>query len=337
MRWDSAQSSEIWALAARQHGVVARSQLLARGVSPRTIERSLASRRLHRALRGVYALGRPELTREGRWMAIVLACGPGAVLSHGSAAALLGIGAERGIVEVSVVAPRAPRPPRSIRVHRRARLSGGDVVVHRGLPVTAAARTLVDLASYLPRLALEAAVNEADKRGLIDPEALRGALTGYAGQPGVAPLRALLDRATFVLTDSELERRFGPIARRAGLPAPLTGRRVHGFRVDFLWPALRLVVETDGLRYHRTPTQQARDRRRDQELTAGGLTVLRFTHAQVRLETARRREDPRHGRPPAPRGPARVAPPGHAARLTRDRRRLREGPPAPGRITSRGR
>jgi very-short-patch-repair endonuclease len=97
----------------------------------------------------------------------------------------------------------------------------------------------------------------------------------------VGGLRATLDRATFVLTDSELERRFLPIARRAGLPSPRTRAWVNGHRVDFHWPELGLVVETDGLRYHRTATQQARDRRRDQEHVAAGAVVLRFTHAQV--------------------------------------------------------
>jgi very-short-patch-repair endonuclease len=143
---------------------------------------------------------------------------------------------------------------------------------------------MVDLATRLDRPRLEAAVNEADKRDLVDPESLRAALTRRGGQPGVRVLCELLDRRTFVLTDSELERRFLPIARRAGLARPLTGQYLNGFKVDFYWPDLGLVVETDGLRYHRTAAEQARDRLRDQTHTAGGLTALRFTHAQVRFE-----------------------------------------------------
>ena len=104
------------------------------------------------------------------------------------------------------------------------------------------------------------------------------------GEPGVAMLRTLLDRRTFTLTDSELERRFLRIVERVGLPRPLTGESVNGFEVDFFWPELGLVVETDGLRYHRTPAQQARDRLRDQAHTAAGLTSLRFTRAQVRFD-----------------------------------------------------
>ena len=93
-----------------------------------------------------------------------------------------------------------------------------------------------------------------------------------------------MDRLTFVLTESELERLFLPVARRAGLGLPTTRALVNGFKVDFYWPELGLVVETDGLRYHRTPAQQARDRIRDQTHSAAGLTPLRFTHAQVRFE-----------------------------------------------------
>jgi very-short-patch-repair endonuclease len=100
----------------------------------------------------------------------------------------------------------------------------------------------------------------------------------------VAIVRTTLDRRTFMLTDTELERRFLVIARRAGLPRPQTQQRLNGFRVDFYWPDLRLVVETDALRYHRTPAQQAKDRVRDQAHAATGLTPLRFTRAQVRFE-----------------------------------------------------
>jgi very-short-patch-repair endonuclease len=154
------------------------------------------------------------------------------------------------------------------------------------IPVTDPVQTLIDLAARLgPRLT-ERAVNEADRLDLVDPPALRAALEDHRGEPGVARLRTLLDRRTFRLTREELERRFMPLARAAGLPAPLTGQWVNGFEVDFHWPELGLVVETDGLRYHRTPAQQARDRLRDQTHTAAGLTQLRFTHGQIHYEPA---------------------------------------------------
>jgi very-short-patch-repair endonuclease len=143
-------------------------------------------------------------------------------------------------------------------------------------------QTLVDLATVLGDGALERAVNEADKLDLADPEEVRAALDAHRGEPGAPRLRRLLDRSTFRLTDSELERRFLALVRGCGLPLPLTGRRVNGVKVDFFWPELGLVVETDGLRYHRTPSQQARDQQRDQAHARAGLMTLRFSHHQVR-------------------------------------------------------
>jgi Protein of unknown function (DUF559) len=156
--------------------------------------------------------------------------------------------------------------------------------------VTRPERTLVDLATVLRARALERAVNDADKRDLVDPEGLRDALDEFAGEPGVRALRDILDRHTFRLSDSDLELLFRPIAAAAGLPPPMTKAMVNGFEVDFNWPDLGLVVETDGLRYHRTPAAQARDRVRDQEHTAAGLTTLRFTHYQVKYEPGHVRE-----------------------------------------------
>jgi very-short-patch-repair endonuclease len=280
----SPRAARLWELAERQHGVVARRQLLDLGFHPQAIKHRLTTGRLHPVWRGVYAVGRPQVTGHGRWMAAVLACGPHAVLSHGSAAALWEIGHEwRGLIDVSVHA-RGTRCRTGIAIHRRAALAAQDLTEHSGIPVTAPIRTLVDLAARLGRGRLERAVREADQRGLTDPEELRSALDDMRGQRGVGVLRAALDRRTFVLTDSELERRFLPIARAAGLPPPQTQCVVNGFRVDFFWPDLGLVVETDGLRYHRTPAQQSADRLRDQVHTAAGLTPLRFTHAQIAYE-----------------------------------------------------
>ncbi len=131
---------------------------------------------------------------------------------------------------------------------------------------------------------MEAAVNDADKLELTNPETLRRALDERPREPGTAALRDLLDSHTFALTDSQLERQFLPIARRAGLPLPLTQQHVDGYRVDFYWPDLGLVVETDGLRYHRTAAEQTADRRRDQAHAAAGRIPLRFSRAQVAFE-----------------------------------------------------
>ncbi len=271
-----------WALARDQHGVIARFQLLALGYTRRAIQHRIAIGRLHLVFRGVYAVGRPEVSRRGRWMAAVLACRLDVVLSHESAADLWEIGSDCGGV-IHVTGPRARdhRQP-GLSAHRSRTLAEHDLTRHHAIPVTTPLRTLIDLGTRLTSYALEAAINEADKRDLIDPVALRSAIEDRQGQRGVRALREILDRGAFVLTDSELERRFLRIAGRAGMPMPLTQQRVNGFRVDFYWPDLGLVVETDGLRYHRTPSEQMRDRLRDQAHIAAGLTQLRFTHWQVR-------------------------------------------------------
>jgi Protein of unknown function (DUF559) len=217
-------------------------------------------------------------------MAAVLACGDGAVLSHSSAAALWRIGFEqRSVIELSLPSPSRRRRP-GLRIHRRPSLQEHDVTAEYGIPVTTPIQTLIDLTPRLDRPAIERMINEADKYNLFNPPQLRRALAERPGQKGVALLRHILDRRTFRLTKEELERRFLPLAAQAGLPVPLTGQFVNEFEVDFYWPDLGLLVETDGLRYHRTPAEQARDRLRDQTHTAAGLTQLRFTHEQVRYE-----------------------------------------------------
>lgn len=150
--------------------------------------------------------------------------------------------------------------------------------------MTSPAQTIVDLAARQDRMTVERMVDEADRLDLITPPKLRATLESHPGEPGVARLRGWLDRRSFRLTRSRLERLFLPLAKGVGLPLPETKVWVNGFEVDFLWPDLRLVVETDSLRHHRTPTQQARDHLRDQAHAAAGFTSLRFTHEQVRYE-----------------------------------------------------
>jgi hypothetical protein len=284
------RSRAAWELAGRQHGILARRQLLALGFNAREIEHRVGRGRLHLAMRGVYAVGWPELSRERRWMAAVLACGDGAMLSHRSAAALWGIGTEkRGLIDVSVTRRCELKRPR-LHVRGRPSLAPTDIAISKGIPVTGVARTLVDLATELDEIAVERAVNEADKRDLIDPEALRAALDGYEGEPGAPLLRRLLDKRTFRLSDSDLEIFFRPIAAAAGLPPPLSKQIVNGWEVDFYWPDLGLVVETDGLRYHRTASSQTRDARRDRAHALAGMTPLRFTHYEVKHEPRRVRD-----------------------------------------------
>jgi very-short-patch-repair endonuclease len=168
-----------------------------------------------------------------------------------------------------------------LKVHCRPSLDAPSFVHRHGIPVTNPVQTLIDLATELKPMRLERAVNEADKLDLVDPETLRRDLQVHTGEPGVKKLATLLDRHTFRLSDSDLEVLFRPIAMAAGLPIPLTKQWVLGYEVDFHFPDLDLIVETDGLRYHRTPSQQARMARRDQTHVAAGLRVLRFTHWQI--------------------------------------------------------
>lgn len=220
-------------------------------------------------------------------MAAVLACGAGAALSHRSAAALWGIGREvSGRVDLSMAGTTRIRRA-GLRVRRRPTLRSDDLGAKDAIPVTVPVRTLIDLATELGPIALERAVSEADKRDLVDPETLRSRLGDYAGEPGVRRLRQVLDKRTFRLSDSDLEILLRRIAVKAGLGAPLTKHVVNGFEVDFYWPDLGLVVETDGLRYHRTPSAQARDAERDRAHVLAGMTPLRFTHYEVKYEPAR--------------------------------------------------
>jgi hypothetical protein len=234
-------------------------------------------------MQGVYVVGWPQTTRRQRWMAAVLVCGDGAALSHGSAAALWGIGREGDAIDVSV--KREKRRP-GVRSRIRPGLPPPQTEIRDRIRVTTPLQTLIDIALELPAKRLERAVNDADKFKLIDPETLRTGLDDHVGEPGVKPLRALLDQDTFLLSDTELEVLFRPIAVAAGLPPELTKHVVNEFQVDFYWPSLGLVVETDGLRYHRTAVAQRRGAIRDNEHVASGLTRLRFTHWQVKHEPA---------------------------------------------------
>jgi very-short-patch-repair endonuclease len=262
----------------RQHGVVARSQLLDLGFSTEAIRHRLASGRLHKLHRGVYSVGRPQIGSLGHLMAAVLAGGTNAQLSHRSGAALWGIRPQRGgLIDVSVPISVYRRRP-GIKLHRRAELRRRFV---SGIPVGDPVTILIDLASELTIDEVEDAVNEADRLGLMRTDRLRTALDEELRRPGLGRLKEILDSQTFSKVQTKLERRFLPIARAAGLPKPKTQVRLSRYRVDFHWPQLGLVVETDSLTYHRTASQQVVDITRDQEHTRAGLRTLRFTHSQV--------------------------------------------------------
>lgn len=264
--------------------MITREQLLRLGFSSKAIRHRIKIGRLFPVHRGVYAVGRRELSQHGAWMAAVLACGDGAALSHEDAAMLYGFGPKRkrtSAIHVSVpaVGRRQKRP--GIVVHRRAAF---EVRRFDGIAVTTPECTLIDRATELSRDDLEGEINAADIRKRTNPEKLRRELDRVGRRPGARTLRRVLDIATFRFTRSQLERAFIPIALRAGLPRPLTRQIVNDEEVDFFWPDLKLVVETDGLTYHRTAQQQAKDLKRDQKHIASGLKCCRFSHGQIEYE-----------------------------------------------------
>jgi very-short-patch-repair endonuclease len=246
--------------------------------------------RLHRVHQGLYAVGHSVLSREGRWMAAVLACGSGAVLSHCSAAALWGIREDRG-GSIDVTAPnRRGRIPRGIAAHRDGSLAPADRTNLHGIPCTTIARTLLDLAAVVPVWELRKAVAEAEVLRVLDLASMHELIRRSRGCRGVARLRLLLeelDPAT-KRTRSELERRFLHMCSAAGLPRPEVNSSLDvgdgWLEADFLWRGARLIVEADSRRFHDTGSAFERDRRREQRLQLAGWRVSRCTWAQVERE-----------------------------------------------------
>jgi Protein of unknown function (DUF559)/Transcriptional regulator, AbiEi antitoxin len=264
-------------LAHRQHGVVARRQLVERDVGDRAIHLRLARGILVPLHRGVYAFGHRRLTLEGRWLAAVLAAGDGAVLSHRDAAALHGIRKPPESKKVSVSTPSAAKSTPVLWVHGRRRLTAEDVATVRGIPATSPARTLVDLAAML---------TEADRRGRLDPAAVHRALLRTKGRHGHGHRRLLAalgahEQRGVTLLRSELEERFLDLIDRAGLPWPELNADAAGLEVDALWPAQRLVVELDGWAHHKERHAAAWDREKTNRLQLAGYDVLRFMHGDL--------------------------------------------------------
>jgi very-short-patch-repair endonuclease len=265
-------------LAARQHGVLSRAQLVKLGLSEAAIATRVRTGRLHRVHRGVYAVGHPLLTGHGRFMAAVLACGKAAVLSHGSAALVWGLPwPDPGRVHVTIPPPGG-RAPRALVVVHRARLGQGEATRRHRIPVTSPSRTLVDLADVGRSRALERALDEASYLRL-DLSGLRP----KRGRKGSGLLaRVLADHQPgSTLTRSQLEERFLSLCRAHGLAPPGVNRRIEGYEVDFAWREPRLIVETDGHAAHGTRAAFERDRVKDAELTTAGWRVVRVTHRRL--------------------------------------------------------
>jgi very-short-patch-repair endonuclease len=283
---EGATDAAVAALAERQHGVVAMSQLRALGFGRGGIEHRLRERRLLRIHRGVYAVGHARLTQRGRWMGAVLACGPDALLSHRSAAALWDL--TGGGTRAEVTSPRkAGRGPTGVARHGSMTLRAEETTTVDGIPVTGIARTILDLADVASRSRVERALEQAERIGLLDVADLRRTCELNPGRRGLKVLVPLLASYGFAPdTRSELERRFIHLCRAHALPVPACNVTIAGLVVDAVWPRNGVIVELDGFEWHRTRAAFEADRRRDATLVRAGYRVLRVTARRMDAEPA---------------------------------------------------
>lgn len=261
-------------LAARQHGLVTVGQLLELGLGMSAIAKRARGGRLHRVHRGVYKVGYPGLTPNGRFMAAVLACGDGAALSHLSAAVLWGLLQDRG--DSVHVTAETRRRVKGIAVHE-APLQGERVRRH-GIVVTTAGRTLVDLADVVPRRTLERAMDEAEYLNL--DRAGREPRHGRRGTGLLTSVLAVHEPGT-TRTRSQLEEIFLALCDHHAFPRPEVNVGIEGYECDFVWREARLVVETDGAAAHGTRRALERDPQRDARLMLAGWRVWRVSYVQV--------------------------------------------------------
>jgi very-short-patch-repair endonuclease len=269
-------------LAVGQHAIVEREQLRDLGVEDWVIEYRLSTGRLHAKHRGVYAVGHPLVTRKGVYMAAVLTAGPGAVVSHRSAADLWGLRPDNRPV-VDIVPTRQRRSRKGIVMHDPHRFHADDTTTFDGIPVTSPMRTLVDLAPKVDVQGLARALRRADDNDLLDMRPLARLLA--ASPRGARALRALLrDYAEGPRQKSDLERLLRRICRANQLPLPQCNVLLHGHEVDFLWPDHKLIGEADSWLYHGNRHAFNRDRRRDADLATLHYRTVRFTDLQLEHE-----------------------------------------------------
>lgn len=282
--WDRA----IGELARRQHGIVARWQLLAMGMGRGAIAGRVGRGALYEVYRGVYTVGCARISRKGRWMAAVLALGPAACLSHRSAAALWGL-TTPGSRWPEVTVPRGRRGRRQGLRSHQCDLADDEWEVVDGIPVTSPLRTVLDLAAVLSRRELERVLHELAVRGLTDRMSLWDLLERYPRRRGTALLRELLlSSQPEGITRNDFEEAFVALLDREGLPRPrlnadlaLRGRFVE---IDCLWEEQRVALELDSRGVHATPRNFESDRQRDRILLAEGWRTMRVTWRQLRDE-----------------------------------------------------
>jgi very-short-patch-repair endonuclease len=276
---------QIVRLARAQHGVVTWLQLLDAGLTPAGVRARVSRGALWRLFHGVYTTADPALLPLARESAALLSLGPGAVLSHRSAAAAWEIAAREEPVHVSVLG-RKPRSRPGVHIHLPRRLKPQDIRTRHNLRLTSPARTLIDFGAQANSSELQQAFGDARAQRLLTDRALNEALARASrNHPGAALIRAMLGADPDTTnTRSENERRLRRLLKAAGLPQPLANRLVHGYLVDFVWPQAKLILEIDAYGTHGHPGAFESDRKRDQVHIAAGYTVIRVTWRQLRDE-----------------------------------------------------
>lgn len=275
-----AMAAVVAGIAARQHAVVARVGLLAAGCPSSTIDDWVRVGHLHRIHRGVYSIAPPSLlSREGRWMAAVFACGKGSALSHEAAGQLAWIIDEkRGVgLHVSVLGDRRLRVP-GVVTHRPVALEPIDLTSRRGIPTTTRTRTVWDLAYVLSPAGTRRVFHQAEKRHDLDRRRLRALVESAPSRRGSRTIRDLLLAGSIPLdrTRSALEDIIVELCDEHALPMPQVNVQVLGYEVDFYWERERFVIEADG-GDHLNEEQRDKDNARDAVLMRAGRFVRRFT------------------------------------------------------------
>jgi very-short-patch-repair endonuclease len=271
-------------VAARQLGLITAAQLKSAGIGRGSIARRVANGQLHRVFRGVYLVGHPVPLPGAIELAAVLACGDGAVVSHRSAAALWGLARAPDVVEVTVVG-RDCRAREGLRVHSVERMSARDRGQRRGIPITSAARTVIDFAATAGYRETERAIAEACALELTTEAQILAAIEHAPNRAGVALVRSILGQPGGPRrTRSGGERALLGLIRAARLPVPATNVPLLGFTADYLWAEQRLIVELDSYPAHGHRAAFERDHRRDVVHRDAGYEVLRFTGRQLDAE-----------------------------------------------------
>lgn len=277
--------------------MLSHDQLRAIGLSDAAIKREVAKSRLQPIFRAVYAYGNPAIGERGQLWAALLACGDGAVVSHRSAAALMGLIDRRPVVIDVIAHGERGRKIDGIRVHRVRPLRRDEIGTFDGIPCTSPARTFVDLAATVGLRTLRSGFERAAAKRLLDLDAIEGILE-RGPRRGAGTLRGLIAewrRAAPVARrgrlKSPLEAKVLPIVLQGGAPEPQLNAPVRlaggeTIEVDFLWEAECFVVEADSRDFHTTDVAFVRDRWRDRELMRSGYATLRVSHQEAETESA---------------------------------------------------